>query len=257
MQSFKYFLLNLHNFLKNIGINLKKTKKIFYIKKYIYDLLEFKKLGGKINFFLPILGEHKEDNTDFDKHYFYHETIVSSYIYKNKPNKHVDIGSRLSGFVANVASYREIEFFDLRPSQIEFENIKTKKINLLNISEKYFEYTDSLSCLYVIGHIGLGRYGDKINPEGSKDAFNNLVKILKTGGRLYIATPISNKTKIYFNAYRVYKADEIISWNSKLDLINFDYVDDNGNFYKNLSINDEKLNKANYGCGIYTFLKKN
>ena len=36
-------------------------------------------------------------------------------IYAARPEKHVDVGSRVDGFVAHVASFREIEVFDVRP----------------------------------------------------------------------------------------------------------------------------------------------
>ena len=32
--------------------------------------------------------------------------------------RHVDIGSRLDGFVAHVASFREIEVLDIRPLKV-------------------------------------------------------------------------------------------------------------------------------------------
>ena len=255
MKKFKNFLRNLQIILNNIGIDLLKLKKIIYISKYINDYLIFKKLKGRIDFFLPILGEHKENNSNFDKHYFYQETTVSSYIFNDNPNKHVDVGSRLSGFIGNVASYRKIEFFDLRPANINHNNIVFKNLDLLNLNDEYSNYTDSLSCLYVLEHIGLGRYGDRVNPSGSKIGYDNLIKMLKSKGKLYIAIPIANKSKTYFNAHKVFEPSEIINWNTNVTLDKFDYVDDNGKYHNNKSLNDSELHNLNYGCGIYTFIK--
>jgi hypothetical protein len=255
MRKIKNFLKIFHNILKSIGLDFLKFKKIIYIFKYFSDLIFFIKSGGKITGVFPVFGDHKESNSDFDKHYFYHETIVSNYIFENNPKKHIDIGSRLNGFVSTVASFRKIEFFDLRPSDVEHKNIIFKQIDLLNISEKYYEYTDSLSCLYVLGHVGLGRYGDKINKDGSKLAFLNLVKILKNKGKLYIAIPISEKNKVYFNAHRTFIPSEILGWSNELKLEKFDYVDDNGKFYKDSSVFNLDLTKIKYGCGIYMFIK--
>jgi len=176
--SVKNILRNIQIILKNIGLDFVKLKKLIYLKKYIKDFIEFKKLNVKINFIMPILGEHVENNSNFDRHYFYHETIVSSYIFKDNPKKHVDVRSRLSSFIGNVASFRGIEFFDLRSSNIKHDNITLKKMDLLNLPREYENYTDSLSCLYVIEHIGLGRYGDTINPEGPKVRYLNLIKML-------------------------------------------------------------------------------
>jgi len=47
-------------------------------------------------------------------HYFHQDLLVASRIFINNPEKHVDIGSRIDGFVAHVASFREIEVFDIR-----------------------------------------------------------------------------------------------------------------------------------------------
>ena len=255
MKNIKYFLRIIHNIFKSIGLDFLKIKKVIYIFKYFNDLMNFLKSGGKISGIFPILGEHKDSNSDFDKHYFYHETVVSMYIFNNNPTKHVDIGSRLNGFVSNVASFRKIEFFDLRPTNIQHKNIISKQIDLIDISKEYYDYTDSLSCLYVLGHIGLGRYGDKIDKDGSKSAYLNLIKILKNKGKLYVAVPISGKNKVYFNAHRVFKPSDLVEWSKEVELEKFDYVDDNGKFYNNMDINNSDLNYIKYGCGIYTFIK--
>lgn len=40
---------------------------------------------------------------------------MARWIYEAAPIKHVDVGSRVNGFVAHVASFREIEVIDVRP----------------------------------------------------------------------------------------------------------------------------------------------
>ena len=255
VEKLKNLLRNIQIVLKNIGLDFIKLKKIIYLKKYIGDYLSFKKLNGKVHFIMPILGEHRETNANFDKHYFYQETIVSSYIFQDNPNKHVDVGSRLSGFIGNVASYRNIEFFDLRSSNIKHDNITFKKIDLLDLPKEYEDYTDSLSCLYVIEHIGLGRYGDTINPDGPKVGYSNLIKKLKSKGKLYLAVPIGCERKTYFNAHKIFKPLDIVEWDNSIKLHKFDYVDDEGIFHKDKNIADINLKLLNYGCGIYTFIK--
>ena len=46
--------------------------------------------------------------------YFIQDLYMAQNIFKDNPKKHVDIGSRIDGFVANVASFREIELLDIR-----------------------------------------------------------------------------------------------------------------------------------------------
>ena len=48
-------------------------------------------------------------------------------IYNSKPKRHIDVGSRVDGFVAHVASFREIEVFDVRPLEKSIhQNINEK-----------------------------------------------------------------------------------------------------------------------------------
>ena len=107
------FLKNTHTFLCSIGLNLKKFFNIIFIFKYVKDLIIFYSKGGKVDMLNPIIGEHKDESGSFDKQYFYQDLIVEQVIYKHNPSKHVDIGSRIDGFVSNVASYREIEILIL------------------------------------------------------------------------------------------------------------------------------------------------
>lgn len=84
--------------------------------------------------------------------------------------------------------------------------------------------------------------------------------MLDRNGLLYVSFPVASKTKIEFNAHRIFNYLEIFNWIKELDiqdleLISFDLIDDNSNFLENQNIN--KINfSINFGCGIYTFKKK-
>jgi hypothetical protein len=71
----------------------------------------------------PILGEKYGDNGSAKGHYFYQDLLVARRIYENKPEKHIDVGSRIDGFVAHTASFREITVIDIRPSTGRSHNI--------------------------------------------------------------------------------------------------------------------------------------
>jgi len=89
-------------------------KFIFFIPKYIYQALRFLIKSGKINRLAPI-DQSKEQTGQLMPHYFLQDVLVTSYIYKQKPERHIDIGSRVDGFVAQVASFRPIKIIDIRP----------------------------------------------------------------------------------------------------------------------------------------------
>lgn len=72
----------------------------------------------------PMLADKYDKNGNLEDHYFYQDLLVASRVFENKPVKHVDIGSRIDGFVTHVASFREIEVFDIRPLKITNSNIR-------------------------------------------------------------------------------------------------------------------------------------
>ncbi len=247
-------LRRIHTVLCQLGINLIKVKNIIYIFKYLLDYLKFNKLG-KVDVIYPVLGEHKERSSKVIKHYFNQDLLVASYIYRKNPKKHVDVGSRVDGFVANVASFRKIEVLDIRDNNFQFKNIIFKKRDITKIDKSLTNYCDSLSCLHTLEHFGLGRYGDELDPYGHIKGFKNLVKILKPGGTLYISFPISENNTTYFNSERSFNPKEILNWSNQLKLVKMDIIDDSEKIF--LNVNLYKFNKKiSYGCGIYTFRKK-
>jgi hypothetical protein len=103
----------------------------------------------------------------------------------------------------------------------------------------------------------LGRYGDNLDPEGHIKGFNNIVKMLKKNGVLYISFPIGKSNQVCFNAHRIFTPKDIFNWSkeeTKLELLRFDYVDDAGDIHNNVDLASNKID-VNYGCGIYTFKK--
>lgn len=227
--------------------------KIRFLKEY----LSFKKAGGKVDKLFPIYSDYKEQAGSATGHYFHQDLLVASYISKNNPARHIDIGSRVDGFVAHVASFRPIEVIDVRElNSTGHENIRFKRMDLMNADEIEPAICDSLSCLHAIEHFGLGRYGDPINPLGHLTGFRNLLKMLKPGGTLYISFPISHSDQLHFNAHRVFKPDSILKWQNEtaLEMLSFSFVDDAGNLHREVPIAAVPV-ETKYGCGIYTFKK--
>jgi hypothetical protein len=89
------------------------------------------------------------------------------------------------------------------------------------------------------------------------NAGNNLVNLVKIGGRLYISFPIGKQDEVHFNAHRVFHPKSILALESiadNMNLVRFDYVDDNGDLHLNTSV-DSAVGKTKHGCGIYTFVR--
>ena len=242
-----------------IGVN---PRKIFHLKnfpKYISNYRIFKKMGGIVTDSYPILDEFSSQAGIASGHYFHQDLLVASFVQRSNPTRHIDIGSRIDGFVAHVAAFREIEVMDLRDLPATgHDNIKFVKADLMFEDPSQTKIADSISCLHAIEHFGLGRYGDPIDPNGHIKGFNNILKMLKDDGLLYVSFPIGTRNRVYFNAHRVFHPMDILSWageGCKVELIRFDYVDESGKLHKNSPLDKLEIEPDSCCCGIYTLRK--
>jgi len=192
-------------------------------------------------------------------HYFHQDLLVARKVFHNAPERHVDVGSRIDGFVAHVAAFREIDVVDIRNLISSAKNIKFLRSDLMGeLPGSLIGCCDSLSCLHALEHFGLGRYGDPIKIDGHLMGFRNLSRMVKTGGKLYLSVPIGPQ-RIEFNAHRVFSLGyllDMVHGNYRLD--SFSFVDDEGEIHENIPLGQEQI--ANncgcvYGCGILELTK--
>jgi SAM-dependent methyltransferase len=248
------------------GINLRKTSGTFMALGWYYnDLRVFKQQARMrsspfpLSVNLPYVLD-KKANAGSSKHqYFVQDLFVAQRVFANNPERHVDVGSRVDGFVAHVASFRVIEVLDIRPIDIGVPGIRFKQCDIMaELDENLIHYCDSLSSLHVIEHFGLGRYGDPIDYDGHMKGFNNLYRILKPGGKLYLSVPIGPQ-RIEFNAHRVFSLAyllEMIGDKYQIDL--FTYVDDHSQLHTNVELTPERIATncgCRFGCAIFEMTK--
>jgi SAM-dependent methyltransferase len=237
-------------------------RRMFYsirgVPRFIRDWLRFRKLySGKLEV-RPCLYDWYEEGGSTRNEYFWQDLHVARKINKANPRKHVDIGSRIDGFVAHVASFREVEVFDIRPITSKIEGVIFKQADLMNPMETLAGYCDSLSCLHALEHFGLGRYGDPIDPMGSSTGLKHMAGLLQPGGVFYISVPIGVE-RVEFNAHRVFdplKLVQIASGNG-LTLQDFDwFVEGQGLMHSQNPEQDMRtLGALRYALGIFTFRK--
>lgn len=190
--------------------------------------------------------------------YFNHDLYVAQKIFEQQPVKHLDIGSRIDGFVAHVATYRKIEVIDIREINAKVKNITFIKKDLMIDDETFHNYCDSLSCLSVLEHLGLGRYGDTLDINGHKKGLLNISKIVKQGGICYISVPIGEQ-KIEFNAHRIFSIRYLLDlYEEYFSLHSFAYIDDKGEFFETTLTKELIDNNCNcrFGSGIFILIKK-
>jgi SAM-dependent methyltransferase len=188
--------------------------------------------------------------TPFDQHYIYHPAWAARILAKTKPEYHVDISSILS-FSTIVSAFVPVKFYDYRPADLKLSGLQSDRADLLRLP---FEdgSIPSLSCMHTIEHVGLGRYGDPLDPQGDLKAINELKRVLKPGGDLLFVTPVGKPT-IAFNAHRIYSYEQVRDFFSPLELKEFSLVPDSGGLQVNA---DPALVSAQaYGCGCFWFRK--
>ena len=126
-------------------------------------------------------------------------------------------------------------------------------------NKEFHNYSDSISCLHTLEHFGLGRYGDKIDPDSFKKGLNNLHLLCKQGGSFHFSVPLGDN-KVFFNAHRTFSLQYLFELIDPLFEIKFlSIIDDNGVFYKNIGLDDNRINEnfnSKYGCVIFHLIKK-
>lgn len=237
-----------------LGIDPRRIAVLRFIPRYVRDRAAFRQAGGTIDHTFAILDDFRGTAGSSANHYFHQDLLVATAIRQASPARHIDVGSRIDGFVAHVASYREIEVLDIRPlPSTGHPQIRFMQADLMTLPPELEEITDSLSCLHALEHFGLGRYGDPIDPLGHRKGFENLCRLLRPGGTLYLSFPIG-RPAVHFNAHRVFAPTDPVAWaGSQLNLVRFDYVDDAGVLH--VQERPESIATPEYGCGIYTFRK--
>src|ERR1700687_2885292 len=98
--------------LLNIGTDPRRIAALRNYPNYRAQCRQFRKLGGTITHSYPILTDYDAAAGSASGHYFHQDLLVASFIHDKKPARHIDIGSRIDGFVAHVASFRNIEVMD-------------------------------------------------------------------------------------------------------------------------------------------------
>ena len=233
------------------------------IPPYVSDYLQLKKqLQGRTDFpvrsYYPALLDRYTESGYFPKHYFQQDLFVAQQIFRNSPVRHVDIGSRIDGFVAHVATFRPIEILDIRPLHRPIPNVSFRQADLMNLPPDLHQYTDSISALHAIEHFGLGRYGDPIDIDGHLKALATIYQILKPGGRFYFSVPIGPQG-IVFNAHRVFDLSYLIRLFEKdYQIMALSYIDDHEQFVSNADWRSDAVQSnfgCTYGCGIFELVK--
>lgn len=241
------------------GLDFRRTfKSLLGLKRFLPDLVRYRMEYKGVLEIKPCLHDWYEEGGATKSEYFWQDLLVAKMIFSANPKRHLDIGSRVDGFVAHVASFREIDVLDVRPITAQIPGVTFKQADLMRPLKNMSGVYDSVSCLHALEHFGLGRYGDPIDSKGSENGLANIASILCNKGVLYLSVPIG-VNRVEFNANRVFDPRIIIDFALKnsLNLIELTLVHDDEVI--SMLIPDEEilsdLAKRRYTLGIFTFIK--
>lgn len=239
-----FILLAIKDFIAFKPIAMFKQFLWFFKELRLLKQLEENKQFKKIEYYPCLL-----DNisyTPIDSIYFFQDSWAARHLFALKPHHHYDVGSSAKT-MGILSQFVPITMIDIRPIQLELPNLFFKKGSILELP---FEDNsiESLSSLCVVEHIGLGRYGDTIDPFGSEKAIKELKRVLKIGGILLVSVPIDSENKIYFNAHRAFTKAYILELFEEFEVMDEKY-------HYGMKLYDAYDNNRGFGTGLY-MLKK-
>lgn len=238
---------------------IKALRSVQGLPRFVRDYFRFRSgYSGRLEL-LPCLHDWHEEGGATTLEYFWQDLLVAREIFEARPEKHVDVGSRVDGFVAHVASFREIEVFDVRPISTQIPGVSFRRADLMQPMEGMRAYCDSLSCLHALEHFGLGRYGDPIDPAGFERGLANMADLLRKGGVFYLSVPIGVE-RVEFNGQRVFDPRAMIdlALANALELRELKVIRQGGKV-EALSPDEQRLSdlaRERYALGVFTFIKR-
>lgn len=257
----KKSLINLHWMLTSqFGLDpCRLMRSLRGLPRFVRGYLRFRSTySGRLEL-LPCLHDWYEEGGTTKSEYFWQDLWVAKKIFEAKPERHVDIGSRIDGFIAHVASFREIEVFDIRPVTAQIPGVTFRRANLMETVEEVAGYCDSLSCLHALEHFGLGRYGDPIDPKGFERGLANMAAFLKRNGVFYLSVPIG-VDRVEFNAHRVFDPRVLVNlaMENSLRVSALTVIRQGGGVEELVPDESQLRDLANtrYALGIFTFVKE-
>ena len=229
-------------------------------KDYLLDFYRFRKMSLPKPERLPLRWKDRlpclkdrDDSLSFDRHYIYHTGWAARALAEIRPQRHIDISSTLF-FCSVISAFVPVQYYEYRKIDLQLDDLTCGSADLLALPFPD-DSVSSLSCMHVVEHIGLGRYGDRLDVDGDLKAMSELKRVLSPGGSLLFVVPVG-RSRIMFNGHRIYAHEQILEHFDGLRLREFALIPDNpsnGGLIPGASV--ELVSQQSYGCGCYWFMK--
>lgn len=203
-----------HHGLEDIGLQPLRMLGLRGVPAYLRDLVTYRRLRRRLPDvtdatlqLAPLFSDRYAGAGAGRSLYFLQDLLCSSRILAWPRVRHLDIGSRIDGFVAQIAASRPIEVLDIRPLQRPpTPNLRFLQGDILDPPAALEGQYELVSSLHALEHVGLGRYGDPIAPDGFERALANTAAFVAPGGRLMISLPVAEMERnlVQFNSQRLF-----------------------------------------------------
>ncbi len=182
----------------------------FFRELGTYRKMELEKTGKNVFLrYYPMLDDRQTSQSGHSQ-YFYQDCWAARQVFRERPPWGVDVGSTvlLVGILSQFAKWVSV---DIRPIESKLEGLDCQAGSVLSLPFKDNE-VPCLTTMCVIEHIGLGRYGDPLNPTGTHDAVAEIARVIKPGGIVVYSVPVGLHETLEFNAHRRFGFAEAASF---------------------------------------------
>lgn len=252
-------LRHVHIGLRTFGLDLVTlTRAVRGLPAFLRDARAYRdsphaaRLPLRLRSLWPNLVDRYECAGTASGHYFHQDLWAARRIHQARPVRHVDVGSRVDGFVAHLLTFMPVEVVDVRPLVSRLQGLSFVQEDATSLARFADRSLASISSLHAVEHFGLGRYGDPVDPSACFKAMANLARVLQPGGRLYFSVPIGVE-RVEFNSHRIFSPATILREFAGLRLVSFAAVDDAGDLH--LDAEPARFEGARYACGLFEFTR--
>jgi SAM-dependent methyltransferase len=261
LRPFGLRILRWQEFLRQFGTDpVLAAGSLLQVPRFLRDAVVFNRRARAaahripMGAYRPILSDYGKSAGTATGHYFHQDLWAARKVFLVCPKQHLDIGSRIDGFIAHLLCFTTVLVIDVRPLESGVTGLQFIRGDATSLDGWPDGSVGSLSSLHAIEHFGLGRYGDPIDPDGPFRAMASLARVLRRGGRLYFSVPIGRE-RVEFNAQRIFAPRTILDLFAShgLTLVEFSAIDDGGHL--RVSANPRDFELAEYSCGLFEFTK--
>jgi hypothetical protein len=229
------------------------------VPKFLRDMKAYRAAGGGLPLqseeLFPCLADYQESAGSVDGHYWSQDIWAAKKIHRRRPAQHVDIGSRLDGFVSHLLACEvPVLYVDVRALPIRTPGLTFVQDDATHLAQFLDNSVESLSSLHVAEHFGLGRYSDPIDPLAHLKFMSSLQRVLARGGWLYFSLPMGRE-RVQFNAHRILSPQTVLKQFDQLRLASFSFVNDVSEMHEDVPV-QEAPTSLSYGCGMFEFTKE-